>query len=105
MEAGRGTRATIVAASLLLAIAFAMHVWAVVARADREPHMDENEYLHAGWMMANGERLYETFFEHHSPFFFAALEPLAPQGEMVDVRPYFIHARWLCGLFGAITLL
>ena len=104
MQAGRSARVTVIAASLLLAIALAMHAWAVVARADREPHMDENEYLHAGWMMANGERLYQTFFEHHSPLFFATLELLAPRGELVDVRPYFIHARWLCGFFGLVTL-
>jgi hypothetical protein len=104
MGAGRSARVTLIAASILLGAALAMHAWAVIARADREPHMDENEYLHAGWLMANGERLYETFFEHHSPFFFAALEPLAPEGELVDVRPYFIHARWLCGFFGLITL-
>jgi len=82
----------------------AMHVWAVVARADREPHMDETEYLHAGWLMANGGRIYETFFEHHSPLFFATLQALAPEGTGVDVRPYFVHARWLTGFCGLVAL-
>jgi len=98
------TRRTAIAAALLAAV-LAFHVWAVLARADREPHMDENEYMHAGWMMANGERLYVTFFEHHSPFFFQALQWIAPAGERADVRPYFVHARWLCGAFGLVALL
>ncbi|HEX8618182.1 MAG TPA: hypothetical protein VF911_11405, partial [Thermoanaerobaculia bacterium] len=97
------TRRSVIAA-LLLGAVLAYHAWAVVARAGREPHMDENEYMHAGWMMANGERLYETFFEHHSPFFFKALEWIAPEGERVDVHPYFIRARWLCGAFGLMAL-
>jgi hypothetical protein len=98
------SRTRVAIAAAMLAAVLAFHVWAVIARADREPHMDENEYLHAGWMMANGERLYETFFEHHSPFFFKALEVIAPEGERVDVRPYFVRARWLCGAFGLIAL-
>ncbi|HEX8255313.1 MAG TPA: hypothetical protein VF846_19390 [Thermoanaerobaculia bacterium] len=93
------------ALSLLVVLcSLAMHLLGVVTRAERGPHMDENEYLHAGWMMANGERLYETFFEHHSPFFFKTLELLAPEGERVDVRSYFRHARWLSGTFGFIAL-
>ena len=89
----------------LLLLFLAAHVYAVLARADREPHMDETEYLHAGWLMANGGRLYQTFFEHHSPFLFKALEPLAPIGERTDVLPYFIHARWLTGACGLVALL
>jgi hypothetical protein len=92
-------------AAVLLAVVLAFHGWAVLVRAGREPHMDENEYMHAGWMMANGGRLYATFFEHHSPFFFKALEVIAPEGERADVRPYFIHARWLCGAFGLVALI
>ena len=87
-----------------LAVMLGMHVWGVVALADREPHMDETEYLHAGWLMANGGRLYETFFEHHSPLFFKVLEWLAPEGSGVDVRPYFVHARWLTGFCGLVAL-
>ncbi len=94
-----------IAAAILLAAALGMQVYATFVRADREPHMDENEYMHAGWLMANGGRLYETFFEHHSPLFFRTLELIAPEGERVDVRPYYIHARWLCGAFGLVALL
>jgi hypothetical protein len=93
-----------IAAAILLALLLVSHVYAVLVRADREPHMDETEYLHASWMMANGERLYETFFEHHSPFFFQIFVPLAP-GENADVKPYVTHARWLAGAFGLVSLL
>ncbi|MFP5247786.1 MAG: hypothetical protein ACLGH0_13925, partial [Thermoanaerobaculia bacterium] len=92
-------------ALVVLVATLAVHVYAVVVRADREPHMDENEYLHAGWLMANGGRLYETFFEHHSPLFFRTLEWFAPKGERLDVRPYFVRTRWLCGIFGFVALL
>lgn len=90
--------------ALLVLLLLLAHVYAVIVRADREPHMDETEYLHASWMMANGERLYETFFEHHSPFLFKVFEPLAP-GEGEDVRPYVTHSRWLAGAFGLVSLL
>jgi hypothetical protein len=92
------------AAILTLVATLAVHVYAVVAWSAREPHMDENEYLHAGWLMANGGRLYDTFFEHHSPLFFQTLSWLAPRGERVPVRPYFVSARTLCGVFGLIAL-
>lgn len=88
---------------MLLVLLLLSHVYAVIVRADREPHMDETEYLHASWLMANGGRLYETFFEHHSPFFFRILEPLAP-GEAADVVQYVTHARWLAGAFGLVSL-
>lgn len=54
--------------------------------------------------MRNGEVLYETFFEHHSPFLFATLAALAPEGEAVPARPFFIRARWLTGLAGLAAL-
>src|SRR5688572_30298650 len=73
---------------------------AIVRRADREPHPDEIEYLHAAWLMKNGETLYVTFFEHHPPFLFAALRPIAGD----DVRPYFVRARLLSGAFALIAL-
>ncbi|HEY0158831.1 MAG TPA: hypothetical protein VGF28_16220 [Thermoanaerobaculia bacterium] len=89
---------------VLLAATLVIQVYGVIVRAERQPHMDENEYLHAGWLMANGGRLYETFFEHHSPFFFKTLELIAPEGERLDAKPYFVRARWLCGLLGTIAL-
>jgi hypothetical protein len=97
-------RLAIALSIVLLTAALLTQVYGVIVRADRQPHMDENEYLHAGWLMANGGKLYETFFEHHSPFFFKTLEWIAPEGERLDAKPYFVRARWLCGLFGLIAL-
>ncbi|MGN6186011.1 MAG: hypothetical protein ACTHQM_20460 [Thermoanaerobaculia bacterium] len=92
-----------IALALLIAI-FLAQLFVVFDRADREPQVDEIEHMHAAWMMANGERVFETFFEHHSPLIFAAIEPFAPHAERVDVRPFAIHARWLCGFAGVIAL-
>jgi hypothetical protein len=89
----------------VLAATLLTQAYAIVARADRQPHMDENEYLHVGWLMANGGKLYQTFFEHHSPLFFKTLEVLAPHGERVDAKPYFVRARWLCGIVGLVALI
>lgn len=103
VESSRSDRVWRLAAASLLLGFLVLHVYSFIARADREPHMDETEYLHASWMMANGEKLYETFFEHHSPLFFKSLEPFAP-GEIADVRPYVVHTRWLAGILGLITM-
>ena len=92
-------------AIVLLVVLFATQLGVVIARTDRQPHIDEVEYLHAGWLMANGGRIFETFFEHHSPLLFAALAPLAPQAERVDAQPYVEHARLLAGLAGLIALM
>ena len=104
-SASRVERITAALAVLLLVASLGVHLVGVATRANHDPHLDENEYLHAGWLMANGGRLYETFFEHHSPLFFKVLELLAPEGEGVDVRPYFQRARWLSGAFGLVALL
>lgn len=90
--------------AVVLAVLLALHVAAVGLSVNREPHVDETESLHAAWLMAQGRELYVDFFEHHSPFFFAALEPLAPASERVDAQPYFVRARWLCAVFGLIAL-
>lgn len=103
IEASR-PKTVIVTSALLLALVLLLHIYSVVVRAQREPHMDETEYLHAGWMMRNGERLYETFFEHHSPFLFETLAALAPEGEAVPAQPYFVRARWLTGFAGFVAL-
>ena len=92
------------AAGLALVIVFAAQALVVMSTAARDPHIDEVEYLHTGWLIANGERLYETFFEHHSPLLFAPLSALAPRGEGVDVKPYAMRARWLFGTAGLIAL-
>ncbi|HYO76723.1 MAG TPA: hypothetical protein VE010_09695 [Thermoanaerobaculia bacterium] len=97
-------RAFTIAAAVLLALTLGAHVYSAIALAGRDPHLDETEYVHAGWLMANGERLYETFFEHHSPLFLGTLAALAPAEERVDVRPYFVRARIVVSAFGGIAL-
>lgn len=92
------------AAGLALGIVLAAQALVVATTAARDPHIDEVEYLHAGWLMANGERLYETFFEHHSPLLFAPLAALAPQGERVDAQPYAMRARLLFGFAGLVAM-
>ena len=103
IEASR-PRVIVVISALLLAAVLLVQVWSVVTRVGREPHVDETENLHAGWLMRNGETLYETFFEHHSPFLFATLSAVAPVGEGVPARPYFVRARLLAGLAGLIAM-
>jgi hypothetical protein len=88
-------------AAALLAVLLALQLVAIVRHADREPHPDEIEYLHAAWLMAHGETLYVTFFEHHPPFLFAALQGIVND----DVRVSFVRARLWSGAFGFVAML
>lgn len=97
-------KAVVVIGFILVVLVAALHVHAVIVGAGREPHVDETESLHAAWLMRNGERLYVTFFEHHSPFLFATLSALAPVGEGVPARPFFMRARWVAGFAGLLAL-
>jgi hypothetical protein len=92
------------AAGIALAAVFAAQLLVVITTAARDPHVDEIEYLHAGWLMKNGARLYTDFFEHHSPLLFAPLEWLAPRGEGADVKPFAMQARYLFGACGLAAL-
>ena len=92
------------AAGVALAAVFAAQLLVMITTAARDPHVDEVEYLHAGWLLKNGSRLYVDFFEHHSPLLFAPLAWLAPHGERVDVKPFAIRARVLFGACGLLAL-
>jgi hypothetical protein len=89
-----------VAAALLAGLVLALQLVSIVRRADRAPDKDEPEYLHAAWLMSHGERVYESFFEHHPPFLFAALESVASD----DVPAYFVRARLLSGACAWLAL-
>ena len=79
-----------------------LYLSAVALFAGRPMHYDENEYLHASWMMAAGKRLYVDFFEDHPPHLFQLLNVIRPGGDLyaVDVRAWAQRARWLAGLCG-----
>jgi hypothetical protein len=44
--------------------------------------IDETEFLHAGWLMKGGLRLYRDFVEDHAPFLFWILKSLTPGGSL-----------------------
>jgi hypothetical protein len=89
------------AAAVLLSILFGLQLWAVIRLATREPNNDEIETLHASWLMAKGEQLYVSFFEHHSPLLYATIQRVASD----DVVAFFQRARLLSGAFGIAALL
>ncbi|HEX7829937.1 MAG TPA: hypothetical protein VF787_09780, partial [Thermoanaerobaculia bacterium] len=89
----------------LLVLLFAMQLAVLISRTDRQPHLDEIEYLHASWLMANGGQLFTTIFEHHSPFLLAAVATLAPHAERVGALPFTTNARLLAGFFGLVALI
>ena len=94
------TLAIIAAATILIA-----NLLAIGGLSGRPLHYDENEYLHASWLMAAGETLYRDFFEDHPPHFFVMLHSVLPGGDLrgIDVEQWTIRARWLTGLFGTIA--
>jgi hypothetical protein len=94
------TLAIIAAATILIA-----NLLAIGGLSGRPLHYDENEYLHASWLMAAGETIYRDFFEDHPPHFFVMLHSVVPGGDLraIDVEQWTIGARWLTGLFGTIA--
>jgi hypothetical protein len=86
-----------VAAAILL-----LHVATALAVLDRPMHYDENEYLHASWLMAAGKRIYVDFFEDHPPHLFVLLQAVMPDGDphTIDVLDWTRRARLLSALAG-----
>lgn len=95
------TLALIAAAAILVLQLLAVH-----GLAGRPLHYDENEYMHASWLMASGQRIYRDFFEDHPPHLFRVLQSVLPEGDLraIDVREWTIRARLLCGAFGTIAV-
>ena len=93
--------ALVAAAAILL-----LQVLAVVGLAGRPLHYDENEYMHASWMMAAGKRIYRDFFEDHPPHFGLFLHSVIPGGDLraIDVHQWTVRARVLSGVFGALAV-
>lgn len=47
--------------------------------------VDEYQYAHATWLLSEGERPYEDFYEHHFPLSYVAHAPLVwPEGTFVE---------------------
>jgi hypothetical protein len=82
------------------------HVVAVAGMAGRPLHYDENEYLHASWLMAAGKTIYRDFYEDHPPHLSLFLQTVMPGGDVhaTDVRAWTVRARWLSALFGTAAL-
>ncbi|HYC90143.1 MAG TPA: hypothetical protein VEO54_13090 [Thermoanaerobaculia bacterium] len=89
------------AAAILL-----MQLLAVIGLAGRPLHYDENEYLHASWLMAAGKTIYRDFFEDHPPHLGLFLHAVLPGGDLraVDVHAWAIRARILTGALGTLAV-
>ncbi|HVG22997.1 MAG TPA: hypothetical protein VND45_02485 [Thermoanaerobaculia bacterium] len=95
-------RIALVAAAAIVVL----QLLAVAGMAGRPLHYDENEYLHASWLMAAGKTLYRDFFEDHPPHLFLFLHAVMPGGELraIDVHAWAVRARILSGAFGTLTV-
>ena len=95
------TLAILAAAAILIA-----NLVAIGGLSGRPMHYDENEYLHASWLVAAGKTIYRDFFEDHPPHFFLMLQSVVPGGELrdIDVQLWTVRSRWLSGLFGTVAV-
>lgn len=95
-------RIALIAAAAILIV----QVLAVIGLAGRPLHYDENEYLHASWLMAAGQTIYRDFFEDHPPHLGLFLHSVMPDGELraIDVREWTIRARILSGASGTLAV-
>jgi hypothetical protein len=93
--------ALIAVAAILL-----MQLLSVIGLSGRPLHYDENEYLHASWLMAAGKTIYRDFFEDHPPHLGLFLHAVIPGGELrtIDVHAWAIRARVLTGVFGMLAV-
>lgn len=93
--------------ALIAAVAILLlQILAVIGLAGRPLHYDENEYLHASWLMAAGKTIYRDFFEDHPPHLGLFLHSVLPGGDLraIDVHGWAVRARVLSGVFGAIAV-
>lgn len=100
--------ARVITAAALICL-FLVHFFAVYARRHRVLDYDEAQYLHVGWLMAQGKHLYRDFAEDHAPFLFVILESLVPATgtelmPRLDVLSYVARARAVTSAFGAMAL-
>ncbi|HSY48866.1 MAG TPA: hypothetical protein VLC46_08650 [Thermoanaerobaculia bacterium] len=101
-------RAAVLAAGVAGVYIIVRHFIAVHAGLDGALGSDETEYLHAGWLMHQGLRLYRDFAENHAPFLFVVLKWMTPAGgtasfPRLDLITYVTRARLfaaVCGFLG-----
>jgi hypothetical protein len=101
-------RVNAIAVAALLCL-LAAHLFAVYARRHRALDHDEAQYLHVGWLMAQGEQLYRDFAEDHSPFLFVIFQSLVPAAgteamPRLDVLSYAASARTMTAACGVLAL-
>lgn len=101
-------RAGVAVLAALICVVAAFLFSAYLSRHRTAGH-DELQYLHVGWLMARGLRLYRDFVEDHAPFLFVILRSLvpdtgAPSMPLLDVITYVARAREVMAACGVMTL-
>jgi len=102
-------KAALVTACATTAYLILRQIIAVHAGLDRPLDTDEVEYLHSGWLMHQGLRLYRDFAEDHAPFLFVILKWLVPAAgtpsfPRLDLIAYVARARIFAGACGLLGL-
>ena len=103
-------RAVRIVCAINLALLLLIHVHAVWKVRARPLDHDEAEYLHASWLMSEGQKIYRDFMEDHPPFLYSMLhatQPAAPSPAFPhgDVLRWTVRSRLLMGVFSLVTLL
>jgi hypothetical protein len=102
-------RAAVLTAGAAAGYLIVRHLIAAYSGLDRPIGSDESEYLHAGWLMHQGLRLYRDFAENHAPFLFVILKWMVPTGgtaafPLLDLGTYVARARIFASIVGVLGL-
>lgn len=102
-------RAGVLAAGAAIAFLIVRHFIAVYTGLHRALDSDEIEYLHAGWLMHQGLRLYRDFAEDHAPFLFVILKWMVPGAgtttyPRLDLVAYVARARIFASACGLLAI-
>ena len=83
----------------------ALYLLASYRDLGRGPHLDEVEHLHTAARMAQGDRIYIDFAQHHPPLFHGLLMPLVGDVSTVEtMRGYVTRARLLVAALAAVAI-
>jgi hypothetical protein len=102
-------RAAVLTAGAAIAWLIVRHCIAVMAGIDRALDIDEVEYLHSGWLLHQGLRLYRDFAEDHAPFLFVILKWMVPTAvtagfPRLDLITYVARARIFASTLGLMGM-